>query len=532
MADVTWKPTNRQEEFLSLPDTIFEALYGGAAAGGKSECLIMLPIVRGFYKHSRFKGIIFRRTYKELEDEIIVRSQKWYPLVGGRYNVANKRWTFPSGAIMTFGHSEYESDVRKYDSAEYNYMAFDELTSFTENQYTYLSMTRCRTSSDLPAIVRSATNPGNVGHQWVRERFIEKIPYGSVGIDAVTKQKRIFIQSKVSDNPHIDPGYADRLLGLSEAERRAKLDGDWYTFEGQAFGEYREFPNVGEPENAQHVIKPFEIPVWWPRLLAIDWGYSAMTCALWGAISPDKRLYIYREYVVNKTKIADWATEVGKLSIKETLVDVILCASAWQNRGDESTVVEQFTKYSGLIPRTADNSRIAGKLMVQEYLRWEQRPEARIVADPSTYDASLAAHILRVNGTEEYKKYLDSFNPSKGEDNLPKLQIFETISSIRKVIPLCVYDKQANVSGKPAEDIKEFKGDDPYDTLRYLIMGADRHLNSAVVAGEYEKKVHQVYSEFTRNQDYTALHRKMEMLERTKPKQVPVRRRNASRFVR
>src|SRR5580700_2938352 len=120
---ITWKPTARQEVFLSLPDTIFEALYGGQAGGGKSEVLLMLPLVRGFYKEPKFKGLILRRTSPELERELIIRSQVdgFYKACGGEYNGQHKRWTFPSGAVIQFGHFEYEKDAKIYDSAQYNY---------------------------------------------------------------------------------------------------------------------------------------------------------------------------------------------------------------------------------------------------------------------------------------------------------------------------------------------------------------------------------------------------------------------------
>lgn len=515
MPELIWKPSARQEQFLSLPDTIFEALYGGAAAGGKSEALIMLPLVRGFYKHPKFKGIIFRRTFKELEDEIITRSQNWYPATGGRYNESKKRWTWPSGAIQAFGHAEYENDVRKYDSAEYNYMAFDELTSFTEAQYIYLAMSRCRTScKDLPAIVRGATNPGNVGHQWVRSRFIENIPYGSVGLDKLTKQKRIFIQSKVQDNPHIDPGYVFRLQGLPEAERRAKLDGDWYTFEGQVFEDWRALKIQDEPENALHVVPAFDIPKWWPRILAIDWGYSAMTCALWGAISPEGRLYIYKEYTTKKTKISHWATEIGRMSVNEDICDIVMCQSAWQDRGEDLTIQEQFKKYSNLQPHRADNARIAGKIMIQEYLRWDQKPESKFVREPGDFNSELANRILRNQGIDAYKSYVASFEPTAPEVNLPKLQIFDTVKSIQLCLPLCIYDKKSGPTSKPSEDVKEFDGDDPYDTLRYLILAADSKINSAVSEGKYRVQVQKEVEQLTINNNWTSFHRNMEKLER------------------
>jgi hypothetical protein len=528
VADKTWRPHKRQTDFFSLPDSIFEALYGGAAGGGKSEALLMLPIVRGFYKEPRFKGLLLRRTFPELESEIIIRSREWYPLTGAKYNEERKRWTFPSGAVMQFGHAEYEEDVRKYDTAEYNYIGYDELTSFTEFQYSYISKTRCRSSSSrLPAIVRSGTNPGNVGHAWVRDYFIKPAPYGTIIIDKLTKMKRIFIQSFAEDNPYLmehDPGYVNRLEGLEEAERQAKRYGHWDTFSGQVFDEYREVPNLSknEPTNACHIIEPFKIPDYWLRFLAIDWGYSAMTIALWGALSPKDRLYIYREYAIKEAKTSTWATDIGRISESETYADVVLCRSAWQNRGEQLNQAEQFVKYSGLTPRLADNDRIAGKLLIQEYLRWREKPKSKIAKDD--FNSDLAARILRQQGLEAYKSYLTSFEPDKPETELPRLQIFPDCTELRKCIPLCIYDKKSNVTNKPAEDVREFNGDDPYDTLRYLVSSVDKYLGSLKQEGDHRDKVSQILEKFAQNKDYNYLHRAMAIAERETPEVVPVKR--------
>lgn len=525
---ITWKPHERQVAFLELPDSIFEAMYGGAAGGGKSETLLNLPIVRGFYKHPRFKGILFRRTYPELEAEIILRSQAQglYEGVGGKYNQEKKRWTFPSGATMSFGHLEYDSDVRKYDSAEYNYVAFDELTSFTEYMYLYL-FSRCRSSSrDLPAIVRSGTNPGNIGHAWVRARFVEIAPAGTVCIDGATKLKRIFIQSKAQDNPYLmeaDPQYIQRLQGMAEKDRRAKLDGDWYTFSGQVFDDFREERYENEPENAVHVIDDFQVPDWWPRILAIDWGYEAMTCALWGALSPDKRLYIYREGIWKKTKIADWGADIARESQGEDIRDVVICQSAAQQRGDELTIAQQFQAASGFTPRLSGNlkgSRVATKLLLQEYFRWKVKKASSIPKED--YNEQTAQWILRNKGMEAYKKYMASFQPEAPETNLPKLQIFRSCTTLRKTIPLCVYDDDKK------EDVAEFPGDDPYDTLRYLVkMADDRQWERVKGEAEQRSRVDLVVQELQRTGDQTAFYRKMRHLETRKFRSFarPVKRR-------
>ena len=515
-SEKVWKPHLRQATFASIPDSVFEALYGGAAGGGKSELLIMLPIIRGFYKEPRFKGIIFRRTFPELESEIIIRSREWYPLTGATYNEDKKRWTFPSGAIMQFGHAEYESDVRKYDTAEYNYMAFDELTSFTQAQYIYLSRTRCRSSSSrLPAVVRSATNPGNVGHKWVRDHFVNPAPIGTIVVDKRTQLKRIFIQSFAQDNPYLmenDPQYVNRLKDLPEAERRAKLYGDWDTFEGQVFSEYRDMQIEGESENACHVCEPFTIPDWWLRFLAIDWGYTAMTIGLWGALSPDNRLYIYREYASRETKISTWATEIGNLSNGEIYSDLVLCRSAWQQRGEDLTIQEQFSKYSGLIARQADNERVAGKLMLQEYLRWKEMP-SKAAINKSVYSNDHASFILRNKGMEAYQNYLLSFEEVKETFPIPKLQIFPDCLELRKTIPLCIYDTKSKMTSKPAEDVREFDGDDPYDAIRYLVMAVDKYINSIVEQGKQRQKINSAVEQLAKNNNWNAYYRNMERIE-------------------
>lgn len=144
MSVTSWQPHSRQEQFLQLPDEVFEALFGGQAGGGKSEVLLNLPLARQFHQHPRFKALILRRTSPELEREIVSRSEVdgLYKACGGEYNGQHKRWKFPSGAVVQFGHCEHEKDVKIYDTAQYNYIAFDEVTSFTPYQYEYLTYSR------------------------------------------------------------------------------------------------------------------------------------------------------------------------------------------------------------------------------------------------------------------------------------------------------------------------------------------------------------------------------------------------------
>lgn len=526
MEDLIWKPTKRQEEFATIPDSVREGVYGGAAGGGKSELLVMLPIIRKFYQQSRFKGILFRRTFPELEKSLILRTESdgYYKGTGAEYNRQLRRWRWPSGAILDFGYAEHEQDVRKYDTTEYNYVGFDELTSFTEFQYMYIAFTRARSSdSRLPVIIRSGTNPGNIGHGWVRARFIEPAPYGTIIRDKKTGLQRIFIQSLVTDNPHLmkaDPNYVRGLEMLtSEAEKRAKLYGDWWTFSGQVFDDWRAEPYTDEPDNARHVIPAFKIPEYWPRVLATDWGFTAMAWNGWFAAGPNGKAYLYREYARKQAKISDWGSVVGKLSQDENIADAVLDPSAWNQTGVDKTVAQQLCDVSGIRYRKADNDRIGGKILLQEYLRW--RPKPVKVLPEGGFDPDFSQWLFRNKGLEAQKKYLDSFIPEVPEGNLPKLQVFGsgpveefgTAPEFIKAIPLCVYNSDGVNKNKDKEDVAEFDGDDPYDGGRYGIKAVDRYYNQSKKEHEVVQRREEIMERFQDSGDYTYLHRAMAKFE-------------------
>ena len=478
-----------------------------------SDALLMLPLVRKFIEHPRFKGLLLRRTFPELEKELIQRSLYWYKLAGGQYDSQKHKWKFPSGAVIQFGYCEHDNDVRQYDSAEYSYIGFDEVTSFTYWMYSYIAFTRCRApgGTNLPAIVRSGTNPGNVGHQWVRERFIEpcstgyKVIIRTNTVRGISRELRsIFIPSRVEDNPHLlasNPQYIANLSMLSEAEREAKLEGNWYTFKGQVFKNFRIWVKDSngqkvqvyqdELSNARHGIDSFSVPSYWPRILAIDWGYSAMTCCGHYVINPipnkqhPAKIYKIDEFTCKQTNISVWANEIKRRWQGINFVDRVIDPSAQQHRGDEFTIKQQVEQHFGQSFRLADNDRVAGKLLLQEYIRFEGRVLKPL--PPNPIDWEYANEINRKLGPVAYIEYLDSFKEEKEELFLPKFQIFEDkCPETIKAIQACVYKKVTEEVD--SEDVEDFVGDDPYDETRYGLKACQNYLEGGKVVAEVEQK--------------------------------------------
>jgi predicted phage terminase large subunit-like protein len=196
---------------------LLEVLYGGAAGGGKSDALLMAAL--RYCEVPGYSALILRRTYADLAlpGAIMDRAKAW--LMGKvPWSEQAKTFAFPSGATLTFGYLDSANDQYRYQGAELQFVAFDELTQFEETPYRYLfSRLRRKAGVDVPVRMRAASNPGGVGHEWVRQRFVD-------AKDAT----RAFIPAKLADNPYLDHAEYERSLSALHPVDQARLrDGDW-----------------------------------------------------------------------------------------------------------------------------------------------------------------------------------------------------------------------------------------------------------------------------------------------------------------
>lgn len=440
---VIWTPQPKQAVFMARKE--YEALYGGAAGGGKSDALVIEALRQVHIPH--YKALILRKTFPQLS-ELVDKTLQYYPQAfpGAKYNDSKHYWRFPSGAKVIFGAMQHAKDRTKYQGQAYDFIAFDELTHFTHEEYMYLFSRNRPNGPGTRVYIRSTANPGGVGHAWVKDRFITAAPPMTSIPEKVTwlepdgtkreqTQTRIFVPSSVFDNPallHNDPMYIQRLASMPEADRQALLYGDWDTFSGQVFIEWRNDPEHYEDRRNSHVIAPFRIPSSWKVWRSFDWGYSKPFSCHWYAVDHDKRLYCIRE-LYGCTGEPDiglrWEPSAVAGKIKE------IEAEDPNLRGRSVFGVAD----PAIFNRSGTES-IAGLF-----------EQMRIFFEPGDHE--------RVNGKMQVHHRL-SFD----DNGVPMLYVFSTCRHMIRTLPALVYD-EANV-----EDVDTKGEDHAYDELRYICM--------------------------------------------------------------
>lgn len=358
-------------DFLTCPAD--EVLFGGAAGGAKTEGLIIKSIGTsdtGFFNNPNWKVLFLRRTFPELENSAILRSQALLH-DKAKYDGVKHRWTVPGGGLIQFGHIKNDDDLHKHHSAEYPLIIFDELTTFTERMYLYLFSRNRSRDINVKSQIRSGTNPGNLGHAWVKERFLKnRTPrqiYHSKKIlpdGRETDWSQCFIPSSVFDNKFLmktDPMYARRLMELPEIEREALLYGNWDIFSGQFFPEFSE----------DHMIDDFDVPNDWPFWVSLDWGYMSRCAVLFFTQDPStKVIYLFGELYVKRV-LAKFVAGMIKSKLGDKLMNLLgrYTDKRVMVKDEESGIsTQEKFSFEGLYFKVVDTDRTNGWHRTRELL--------------------------------------------------------------------------------------------------------------------------------------------------------------------
>lgn len=269
MDEKPWR-SNPGPQRQALKSTAFEILYGGARGGGKTDAG-MVWVAEPVWNPA-YRGLVIRRNAKDLSDWIS-RAKVMYRGMEANFAYRPTEITFPTGATIKTGHLRDSDAYTQYQGHEYQRILIEELTQIPDEKRYLQLIASCRsTVTDLPSGVFATTNPGGLGHAWVKKRFVDPALPGKRFAGSDNGRTRIFIPARIEDTPQLvenDPGYIQFLEGLKNSDTdlwKAWRLGDWDTFAGQFFKEFR---------RDQHVIKPFMPRAELVKIGGMDWGRTA-----------------------------------------------------------------------------------------------------------------------------------------------------------------------------------------------------------------------------------------------------------------
>lgn len=391
--------TRRQKQFCDA--NAFEVLYGGAAGGGKSYGQLVDAMMYAL-KYPGSKQIIFRRTYAELEKSLIRVAYSLFPKQIYNYQKTAHTGTFVNGSLIDFAYCDNETDVYRYQSAEYDVIRFDELTHFTESMYVYL-ISRCRGANNYPKHIKSTTNPGGIGHSWVKSRFVDIGEFGKVHKKGTTT--RVFIPATVYDNKFLmqkDPDYVKRLENLDERDKRALLMGDWDLQQGRFFESFN---------RELHEVTPFELPKNISYYIALDYGLD-MLAAYKIAIDSMGYAYVISEVYEGKDSgsdgliVSEAAKRILALIANDKVRAIYAPPDLWNRQKDSGKSIAELFYENGVSLTRVSNDRVAGWMCLKEWLHPTTNESGKPSARLKIF--SNCVNLLRTMGALS----CDSINPS------------------------------------------------------------------------------------------------------------------------
>ena len=391
--ELGYAPFPKQRQFHESPAKY--RLFGGASGPGKSTALLMEAILQADETPGS-NGLLLRRTFPELEGSLLLYFRRDVPReLYKSFHESKHLIEWHNGSTTRFGYCLSEHDVYQYQGAEFLFIGIDELTLFTLRQWQFLtSRNRCPVPDSFPCMA-ATTNPGNIGHAWVKSLWIDRKPApGMENASEYDPADYDFIPARVADNPIYanNESYLKSLRQLPSHLRRAFYDGEWDVFAGQYFDKF---------DIARHVIRAEAVDSkpWHPRWISVDWGYEHPSAVYWHTAIPsaslsadtaqkggskrhpddDTRVVTYREFVTRRMPPRELAREIVRRSVlsadahaAERIDAIYLSPDAFARRTDEASIAEQMGDIlvaAGLPrPVAADDDRIGGWMLMYQML--------------------------------------------------------------------------------------------------------------------------------------------------------------------
>lgn len=413
---VIWTPNpGPQTALIACP--VYEVFFGGARGGGKTEGSIGDWLEHSNTYGSAAVGVFFRRTFKQLE-EVIARTKELFPQIGAKYfELPKAEWVMPGGGRLKFRYLEKDKDAEEYQGHSYTRVYIEEVTNFpTPGPVNRLRAT-LRSGHGVPCCLRLTGNPGGPGHQWVKKRYIDPAPLGwkilterfpnpQGGAEIV--RERLFIPSKVRDNPKLPVEYIGNLHQAGNAELvKAWLDGNWDIIQGAFFDRWDPFIHVVPADIWR------QIPGNSPRFRAMDWGSAKPFSVGWYAVAdgswgvPGRPPFRRGAFV----KYREWYGSTGepnvglKLSAESVARGIISRQQLFQEiveygvadpaifARDGGPSIAEIMAAEGLLWRRADNKRIPGWNELRHRLVGHAYPDQPL--DPMLYVSEACEDTIR-----------------------------------------------------------------------------------------------------------------------------------------
>lgn len=338
----------------------------GTRGTGKSTMLRWDVIIRCLM-FPGFKALILRRKVTDLRKSHLRFIDLEMKMLGqGHYRDNSHDVLFDNGSFIQFSHCENMKDVNDYLSSEWDYIGFDELSTFTLEMFLLISAAaRVPKTKPYKALVRACSNPVGIGAGWMKQWFIDKdvnmAEYQDYNPDDFQMQF-----STLEGNKHLDQAdYLKRLRNAPPAVRRAWLTGE-FVIEGAYFSDFEKKRAIDGKTVNWHCIQT--LPTWkgqsifaldWVKVYrSLDWGYfpDPWVCH-WHVILPNKHRITFKERNGTRMLAADVATAIKAQSKGMHIVDTYADPTMFIKTGNAPYSIAEIFEQNGVPLTPSQNDR-------------------------------------------------------------------------------------------------------------------------------------------------------------------------------